>query len=307
MRNKIAVIGAGNVGATLALYIAQKELGDIALVDINGDMAKGKALDIMQTGPVLGFNVRIEAGSDYSCIKDAKIVAVTAGLARKPGMDRLDLLHKNRDIIDEIAENIKKYAPNSIIIVVSNPVDVMTYRMWQKTGFAAERVMGQAGVLDTARMMQFIGEKTAVNTKEIKGMVLGGHGDTMVPVFSWTRLNGAPVEEFIGSPDLAQIEKRTQNGGGEIVALLKSGSAYYAPAASTVLMIEAVLKDEKRLLPVSCRPEKQYGISEIYIGLPAIIGSGGVEKIVELKLTGEEQKKLKASAEIYLKSVKELD
>lgn len=306
MKNKIAVIGAGNVGATLALYIAQKELGDIALVDINGDLAKGKAIDIMQSGPVLGFDAKIEAGSGYEIIKDAKVVAVTAGLARKPGMDRLDLLHKNRDIIDEIAANIKKFAPDSIVIVVSNPVDVMTYRMWQKTGFPSQRVMGQAGVLDTARMMQFISEKTAINNKEIKGMVLGGHGDTMVPVFSWTRLNGVPVEEFLKAEELAAIEKRTQNGGGEIVALLKTGSAYYAPAASTVLMIEAVLKDEKRLLPVSCKPEKEYGIADVYIGLPAIIGAKGVEKILELKLNHEERKKLKDSAEIYVKSVKEL-
>lgn len=306
MKNKIAVIGAGNVGATLALYIAQKELGDIALVDINGDLAKGKAIDIMQSGPVLGFDAKIEAGSGYEIIKDAKVVAVTAGLARKPGMDRLDLLHKNRDIIDEIAANIKKFAPDSIVIVVSNPVDVMTYRMWQKTGFPSQRVMGQAGVLDTARMMQFISEKTAINNKEIKGMVLGGHGDTMVPVFSWTRLNGVPVEEFLKAEELAAIEKRTQNGGGEIVALLKTGSAYYAPAASTVLMIEAVLKDEKRLLPVSCKPEKEYEIADVYIGLPAIIGAKGVEKILELKLNHEERKKLKDSAEIYVKSVKEL-
>lgn len=306
MRKKIALIGAGNVGSTLALFLAQKELGDLAIVDINGDMAKGKALDIMQAGAVFNFDCRITAGSDYSIIKDAEVVAVSAGMARKPGMDRLELLHKNRDIIDDIALNIKKYAPNAIVIVVSNPVDVMTYRMQQKTGFPSSRVIGQAGVLDTARMLSFLAEKTQLNVKDIYGMVLGGHGDTMVPVFSWSRVQGVPVEEFVDSSDLNAIGERTQKGGGEIVSLLKTGSAYYAPAAATALMVEAVIKDEKRLLPVSCLPQGEYGLDGVYIGLPVLVGSSGAEKIYELNLSDEEKKALKASADIYKKSISEL-
>lgn len=306
MKKKIAVIGAGNVGATLALFLAQKELGDLALVDINGDAAKGKALDMIQAGAVLGFQCKIEAGSDFSLIQNADVVAVTAGFPRKPGMDRLELLHKNRDIIDEAAANIKKYAPNSVVIVVSNPVDVMTYRMQQQTGFAPSKVMGQAGVLDTARMLAFLAEKTGVNVKEVTGMVLGGHGDTMVPVFNWTRINGTPVEDWISAPDLEAIEKRTQNGGGEIVSLLKTGSAYYAPAAATALMVEAVLKDEDRLMAVSCKPEGDYGLSGVYIGLPVILGAGGIKKIIKLPLPEKAQKDLETSVAIYKKSIAEL-
>ena len=305
MRNKIAVIGAGNVGATLALYLAQKELGDLALIDINKNMAKGKALDIMQAGAVFGFDTRIEASDDYEIIKGAKLVLVTAGFPRKPGMDRLELLHINRDIIDGIAANIKKYAPDSIVIVVSNPVDVMTYRMWKQTGFPS--VMGQAGVLDTGRYLSFLAEKTGLNVKNIQSMILGGHGDTMVPVESWTRISGADIKEFVSQSDLDTVGKRAQNGGGEIVTLLQTGSAYYAPAAATALMAESVLKDEKKLLPVACLPKKgEYGIKDIYIGLPAVIGANGVEKILELKLGSEEMKKLTDSAAIYLKSVAEL-
>lgn len=306
MRKKIGLVGAGNVGATLALFLAQKELGDIALVDINGEMAQGKALDIMQAGAVLGFDTRITASDDYSILKGAEVVAVTAGFPRKPGMDRLELLHKNRDIVDSIAANIKKYAPEASVIVVSNPVDVMTYRMWEQTGFAPNKVMGQAGVLDTGRMLTFLAEKTELNVKDIFGMVLGGHGDTMVPVFSWTRVQGAPVSEFVSQSDLEAIGARTQKGGGEIVALLKTGSAYYAPAAATAVMVEAILKDEKRLLPVSCLPKGDYGLDNVYIGLPAVIGANGVEKIVELKLSEDERKKLADSASIYQKSISEL-
>lgn len=307
MRTKIAIIGAGNVGATLALFLAQKELGDLVLIDINADVAKGKALDMMQAGAVFGFNTRIEAGSDYSLIEGAQIVAVTAGFPRKPGMDRLELLHQNRDIIDSIAENIKKYAKESIVIVVSNPVDVMTYRMWKKTGFESHRVMGQAGVLDSARLISFLSLETNFHVKDIQSLILGGHGDTMVPITSWTRANGIPLKELIPAEKMQSLEKRAQNGGGEIVALLKTGSAYYAPAAATAIMVEAVLKDQKRLFAVSCLPTKgEYGISDVYIGLPTIIGSRGVEQIIEVALTEEEKKKLLASAEIYKKSIAEL-
>ncbi len=306
MKDKIAVIGAGNVGATLALFLAQKELGDIALVDLNGDMAKGKALDMMQSGAVFGFNTKIEASDDFSIIKGAKIVAVTAGFPRKPGIDRIELLHKNRDIIDSVANNIKKYAPDSFVIVVSNPVDVMTYRMREKTGFSANKVMGQAGVLDTGRMVAFLGHETGINIKEIKAMVLGGHGDSMVPVFSMTRFNGAPVEEFIEDEKLDQIAERTKKGGGEIVSLLKSGSAFYAPAAATVIMVEAILKDEQRLMPVSSMPQGEYGLKDVYIGLPVILGSKGVEKILELKLSEKEAEELKTSANIYKDSISKL-
>lgn len=306
MKKKIAIIGAGNVGSTLALFLAQKELGDLALIDINGEVAQGKALDMMQAGAVFGFFTQIQAGNDFALLKDAHIVVVTAGFPRKPGMDRLELLHKNRDIIDEIASHIKKYASKAIVIVVSNPVDIMTYRMQQQTGFDSCKVMGQAGVLDTARMLSFLATKTGVNVKEITGMVLGGHGDSMVPVFDWTRINGTPVEEWLSLDKLEKIEKRTQNGGGEIVSLLKTGSAYYAPAAATAFMVEAILKDENRLMAVSCKPQGDYGLSDVYIGLPVILGGGGIKKIVSLSLPPKAQANLEKSAKIYQESIKEL-
>jgi len=305
LKRKVSIIGTGNVGATLCLYLAQQELCDITLIDINKDVAYGKALDIMQAGAILGFGTNIVTGDDYSLVKDSDVVVVTAGFPRQPGMDRLDLLHKNRDIIDMSGEAIKKFAPNSIVIVVTNPVDVMTYRMWQVTGFSENRVMGQAGVLDTGRLIMFLSEELNISPKDIDGLVLGGHGDTMLPIFDLTRVKGIPVKALIKEDRLREIEKKTQNGGGQIVSLLKT-SAYYAPATATFVMVKAILNDEKRVIAASCKPNGEYGLSDVYIGLPTIIGKNGIEEILKIELEEEDLKKLVESAKVYKNSISEL-
>ncbi|MEW6606763.1 MAG: malate dehydrogenase [bacterium] len=304
---KVSIIGAGNVGATTALLVAQKELIDeIILVDVVEGLAEGKALDIAQLSPIEGFETKIIGTSDYSQMANSNLVVVTAGLARKPGMDRLDLLYKNARIIKEITLNIVKYAPDSIIIMVTNPVDVMTYHAFKVSGFSPQRVLGQAGILDTARFCYFISQELKISPKNISSIILGGHGDSMIPLPRWTLVNKIPITELMDEKTLDRLIERTRKGGGEIVTLLKTGSAFYAPAASTVQMVESIIKDTKQILPCSVYLQGKYGVSDIYIGVPARLGANGVEEIIELELNEDELTNFQTSAKIYKQGIAEL-
>ncbi|PWW31976.1 malate dehydrogenase (NAD) [Cytobacillus oceanisediminis] len=300
-RRKIAVIGSGYTGATAALMLAQKELGDIILVDIPSQTnpTKGKALDLLEASPVQGFNANITGTSNYEDIQDADLVLITAGLPRKPGMSRDDLVAVNEKIMIEVSENIKKYAPESYIIVLSNPVDAMTYVCYKTTGFPKNRVIGQSGVLDTARFNTFVAQELGVSIEDISGFVLGGHGDEMVPLVRYSYAGGIPLEKILPEERIEAIVQRTRKGGGEIVNLLGQGSAYYAPAASMVQMAEAILKDKKRILPSIAYLEGEYGYSNIYLGVPTILGGNGIESVIEIPLTIEE----KAALDKSVKSV----
>ncbi len=304
MNKKIAVIGAGNVGASCALYLAEANLADIVLVDILEGIPQGKALDLTQAGPVRGYNSRVTGTNDYKEITGADIVVMTAGLARKPGMTREDLLTKNAEIVGSAAENIKKYAPKAFVIVVSNPLDLMTYHMFKVTGFPTNRVFGQAGVLDSIRFRTFIAMELGVAVTDTQAMVLGGHGDTMVPLPRYTTVSGIPISELISADRIKAICDRTADGGGEIVRLLKTGSAFYAPAAASVDMVRSVFNDEKRVLAASAMLTGQYGIKDIYIGVPVILGANGVEKILDLKLADSELSALQKSAATYKEHMK---
>jgi len=298
-RNKIAVIGAGFTGATAALYVAQKELGDVVLVDIPQleNPTKGKALDMMEATPVLGVDAKITGTSNYEDIKDADIVIITAGIARKPGMSRDDLVNTNAGIMKSVAEQVKEYAPNSYIIVLSNPVDAMTYVAYKTTGFPRERVIGQSGVLDTARFRTFLAEALEVSVEDVSGFVLGGHGDSMVPLVRYSTAGGIPIEKLMPQEQIDAIVARTRKGGGEIVNLLGNGSAYYAPAAALAQMAEAIVKDKKRILPSIAYLEGEYGYNDIYLGVPTLIGGNGIERVYELELTEAEKVALDESAE----------
>ncbi len=309
---KIAIIGGGNIGGVLAQLAASRELGDIAVLDIVEDLAKGKCLDIAEAAAAEGFDVKLTGDHKPEVIlKDADIVIVTAGIARKPGMSRDDLLSINSKIIKEVAENIKKYAPKSYIIVISNPLDAMVTLMKSVTGFPANRVMGQAGVLDSSRFASFIAWELEVSVKDINALVLGGHGDTMVPLIKYANVAGIPVMEMLErkykSKEKAvqvmdDIVKRTADAGGEVVRLLKTGSAFYSPAASAIAMVESILKDQKRILPTCAFLDGEYGVKGLYVGVPAILGANGVEKVVELTLSDAEQKMFDHS----INAVKEL-
>ena len=290
-RRKIAVIGAGFTGATAALMAAQKELGDVVLLDIPQleNPTKGKALDMLEASPVQGFDSNIIGTSNYEDIKDADVVIITAGIARKPGMSRDDLVNTNAGIMKSVSENVAKYAPNSYIIVLSNPVDAMTYVCYKTTGFPKNRVIGQSGVLDTARFNTFVSQELNVSVEDVSGFVLGGHGDDMVPLVRYSYAGGIPLEKLIPQDRLDAIVERTRKGGGEIVNLLGNGSAYYAPAASLVQMAEAILKDKKRIIPTIAYLEGEYGYENIYLGVPTVIGGDGIEKILELDLTDAEK------------------
>ena len=300
---KVSIIGGGNVGATAAFIAAEKELADIVLVDVVEGLPQGKSLDMNETGPISRSDTRLTGANDYAAIKGSEIVIITAGLARKPGMSREDLQKKNAEIIKSVTENVAKYAPDSFIIMVTNPIDVMTYCAMKISGFPKNRVVGQAGILDTARFRFFIAEKLNVSIEDISAMVLGGHGDSMVPLPRYTGISGIPLSEFMDKETIDKLIQRTRKGGGEIVGLLKTGSAYYAPAAATIEMAEAILKDKKRLLPCSAYLSGQYGINDICIGVPVILGANGVEKIIELKLEDDELKALQNSAAIYRKQI----
>ncbi|WP_066400577.1 malate dehydrogenase [Neobacillus mesonae] len=290
-RRKIAVIGAGFTGATAALMLAQKELGDVVIVDIptQTNPTKGKALDMLEASPVQGFNANITGTSNYEDIQDADLVLITAGLPRKPGMSRDDLVATNEKIMIVVSENIKRYAPNSYIIVLSNPVDAMTYVCYKTTGFPKNRVIGQSGVLDTARFNTFVAQELNVSVEDISGFVLGGHGDDMVPLVRYSYAGGIPLEKLLPQDRIDAIVERTRKGGGEIVKLLGIGSAYYAPAASMVQMAEAILKDKKRILPSIAYLEGEYGYNDLYLGVPTILGGRGIESIIEVPLTAEEK------------------
>ncbi len=290
-RAKITIIGAGNVGATCAHWCAAGELGDVVLLDVPQaeDMPKGKALDLMQASPIVGFDSHIVGTTSYDDTRDSDVVVVTAGIARKPGMSRDDLLGTNAKIVGSVAEQIKQSSPNAIVIVVSNPLDAMVQRALQVTGFPPCRVLGQAGVLDTARYRTFLAMELGVSVEDVSALLMGGHGDTMVPMPSCTSVGGIPILQLLDEKRLNEIVDRTRKGGAEIVSLLKTGSAYYAPAAATAQMVEAIVRDKKRLIPCAAYCDKEYGVGGYYVGVPVILGSGGVEKIVELKLTESEQ------------------
>jgi malate dehydrogenase len=295
---KISVIGAGNVGATTACKLAEKDLAnEVVLVDIIEGTPQGKALDLWEAAPVEGYDTLCTGSNGYEETAGSDIVVVTAGLARKPGMSRDDLLEANTRIVQSVAENLRSKCPDAIIIVVSNPLDVMTYVTWKVSGFPPERVFGMAGILDTARYRSFISLALGVSVRDISAMVLGGHGDSMVPLPRYTTVAGVPIAELMDSETIEKIIQRTRDGGAEIVKHLKTGSAFYAPAASAVEMVEAVIKDNKRVLPCSCYLQGQYGLNDVYVGVPAKLGSKGVEMILELNLTAEEKAALRNSAE----------
>ncbi|WP_210364950.1 malate dehydrogenase [Bacillus sp. REN3] len=298
-RKKISVIGGGFTGATTAFLLAQKELGDVVLVDIPQmeNPTKGKALDMLEASPVQGFDANIIGTSNYEDTKNSDIVVVTAGIARKPGMSRDDLVQTNQKIMKSVAREIAKHSPEAFIVVLTNPVDAMTYTIFKESGFPKNRVIGQSGVLDTARFRTFIAQELNLSVKDVTGFVLGGHGDDMVPLVRYSYAGGIPLETLIPKERLDAIVERTRKGGGEIVNLLGNGSAYYAPAASLVEMCEAILKDQRRVLPAIAYLEGEYGYEGIYLGVPTILGAGGIEKVIELELTEDERAALDKSAE----------
>ena len=290
-RAKITIVGAGNVGATTAHWCAAAELGDIVLLDIpqTEGMPAGKALDLMQASPVFGFDANVVGTTDYADTAGSDVVVITAGIPRKPGMSRDDLLGTNAKIVGSVSEEIRHSSPDAIVIVVSNPLDAMVQRALQVTGFPPERVMGQAGVLDTARFRAFLAMELKVSVEDVTAMLLGGHGDTMVPLASCSSVGGIPVTQLIDSKRLEEIVQRTRDGGAEIVGLLKTGSAYYAPAAASAQMVEAIVRDKKRLIPCAAYCDQAYGVGGYYVGVPVVLGAGGVERIIELELSAEEQ------------------
>ncbi|MGM7702302.1 malate dehydrogenase [Pseudalkalibacillus sp. Hm43] len=298
-RNKISVIGAGFTGATTAFIAGQKELGDVVLVDIPDmeDPTKGKALDMLEASPVQGFDSNIIGTSNYEDTANSDIVVITAGIARKPGMSRDDLVNTNAKIMKNVTKEIVKHSPDCTIIVLTNPVDAMTYTVMQESGFPKNRVIGQSGILDTARFCTFVAQELNLSVKDIRGFVLGGHGDDMVPLIRYSNAGGIPLDKLISKERLDAIVERTRKGGGEIVGLLGNGSAYYAPAASLVEMVEAILKDQRRVLPSIAYLEGEYGYNGICLGVPTILGGNGLEEIIELELTDDEKAQLDKSAE----------
>ncbi|WP_428940398.1 malate dehydrogenase [Fontivita pretiosa] len=305
-RAKISIIGAGNVGATCAHWAASKELGDIVLVDIPQveGMPQGKALDLFQASPIEGFDVRITGATNYEPTRDSDVVIVTAGVARKPGMSRDDLININTGIVKSVAENVARYSPGAVMIVVSNPLDAMVYVAWKASGFPTKRIVGQAGVLDVARYRSFIAAELNVSVEDVSALLLGGHGDDMVPLKRYTSVGGIPVTQLIRPERLEEIVKRTRNGGAEIVSLLKTGSAYYAPAAATIAMAESIIRDKKRLLPCAAYCDREYGIGGYFVGVPCVLGCEGVERIIEIELDEQERRMFQSSVDHVKELVK---
>ena len=302
MRKKVTVVGSGNVGATVAHRVADKQLADVVLIDILEGIPQGKALDLLESGPVEGYDVKVKGTNDYADTANSDLVVVTAGFPRKPGMSRDDLLKANYDVVKGTVEALVKFSPDCILIVVTNPLDAMVQTAYKVSGFSKNRVIGMAGILDTARYRTFIAEALTVSVQNVQGFVLGGHGDTMVPVPRYTTVAGIPVAELMPKEQLDQIITRTRNGGAEIVNLLKAGSAYYAPSAAVVEMIDAIFNDRKKILPCAAYLEGEYGISGLFVGVPVKLGAKGIEQIIQIKLTPEEQAALQRSAD----AVKEL-
>lgn len=298
-RNKISVIGSGFTGATTALYLAQRELGNVVLLDMEEKVGptKGKALDMQETAPIQGFDAWVTGTSDYADTADSDVVVITAGIARKPGMSRDDLVATNANVMRSVVKEIARYSPDAILIVLTNPVDAMTYAAFKESGFPKERVIGQSGVLDTARFRTFVAQELNVSVKDVSGFVLGGHGDDMVPLVRYSYAGGIPLEKLIPHERIEQIVERTRKGGGEIVQLLGDGSAYYAPAAAIVEMVEAIVKDQRRILPAIAYLEGEYGFHDLYLGVPTILGKHGIEQVLELDLTDEEKAALSKSAD----------
>jgi malate dehydrogenase len=296
LRKKVTVVGAGNVGANCALRIADKELADVVLVDVVEGVPQGKGLDILQSGPVQGYDVSLAGANDYELTADSDIAIITAGFPRKPGMSRDDLLAANYDVIRIATEQVAKHSPNCILIVVTNPLDAMAQAAYWVSKFPKNRVVGMAGVLDSARFRTFIAAELKVSVENVTGVVMGGHGDTMVPLVRLSGVSGIPLTELMDQETIDKIVTRTRNGGAEIVKFLKTGSAYYAPSAAAVEMAESILKDKKKVLPCAAYLEGEYGIDGLFVGVPVKLGAGGIEKIYEIKLTAEEQAMLKKSA-----------
>ena len=296
-RKKITIVGAGMVGATAAHWAAAKELGDVCLVDIVEGMPQGKALDLREASPVEGFDADIVGSNDYADTAGSDVVVITAGLPRKPGMSRDDLIAKNTEIVKSVTEQVAHYSPEAVLIVVSNPLDAMVYVAHQASGFPAKRVMGMAGVLDSARFRTFIADELDVSVEDVTAFVLGGHGDTMVPLPRFSSVGGVPITELLSSERIEELVDRTRKGGGEIVGLLKTGSAFFAPSAAAVQMAEAVLKDKKRILPCAAYCDTEYNVGGYFVGVPAKLGDGGVKEVVEFKLTEEERKQFEGSVQ----------
>jgi malate dehydrogenase len=306
-RKKITVIGSGNVGASVAAYASAQELGNVVLVDILEGVPQGKGLDMFEATPVLGVDTHVVGTNDYEATRNSDLIIITAGIARKPGMSRDDLLATNVKIVGEVAEKAAAASPDAIMIVVSNPLDAMVYTAWKKSHFDPRRIIGMAGVLDTARFRTFLADEIGVSVEDVHALVLGGHGDTMVPLTRYCFVGGIPVTNFISAGKLEEIVQRTRQGGAEIVNLLKTGSAFYAPAASSVQMAKSILLDKKRLLPVAAYLDGEFNEKGIFVGVPAILGAKGVEKVVELELSAEEQAAFKKSVDAVKGLVKEVD
>ena len=306
MRKKVTIIGSGFVGSTCAHWIAAKELADVVLVDIVEGIPQGKGLDLFEAGPIEGFDVRITGTNSYDETADSDVVILTSGAPRKPGMSREDLLAINAEITASNIEKVVKTSPKSIIIVVNNPMDTMAYLAYKVSGFPRERVMGQGGILDAGRYRTFIAQEAGVSVEDVSAMLMGGHGDEMVPLPRYTTISGIPVTEFLSEERLQAIVERTKKGGGEIVALLKTGSAYYAPAAATVQMVESILKDKKRVVPVAAYLQGEYGLSGLFFGVPVVLGAGGIEKILDLPLTDSEKALAARSAAVVKESLNAL-
>ncbi len=305
-KSKVTVVGAGFVGATTAQRIVEKNLADVVLIDIVEGMPQGKALDMMESAPVEGFTSKIIGTNRYEDTANSDVVVITAGLARKPGMSRDDLLLKNAEIVGGVVTEISKFSPNAIIIVVSNPLDVMTYLAWKKSGFDSRRVFGMAGELDSARCAYFVAEALGCNPSDVQAMVLGGHGDEMVPVEQHTKVKGKPITELLPADKIEAINQRTRTGGAEIVGLLKTGSAFYAPSSSVVRMVRSVLEDRKEVIASCVYLKGEYGIQNVYVGVPAKLGKNGIEQVVEIPLTDAQKKALKVSAEHVLENCAKL-